>query len=38
MIDIFEVARNAKNAYLKTMNLDVEIKNQALSTISKKIE
>ena len=38
MIDIFEVALNAKNAYLKTMNLDAEIKNQALSTIAKKIE
>ncbi len=38
MIDIFEVAKNAKNAYLKTMNLDAEIKNKALSAISKKIE
>ena len=38
MIDIFEIAQNAKNAYLKTMNLDVEIKNQALSAIAKKIE
>ena len=38
MIDILEVARNAKNAYLKTMNLDVEIKNQALSAIAKKIK
>ena len=38
MIDIFEVARNAKVAYLKTMNLNVELKNQALSAIAKKIE
>ena len=38
MIDIFEVARSAKEAYLKTMNLDVEIKNNALSVIAKKIE
>lgn len=38
MIDIFEVAQSAKNAYLKTMNLDVDIKNQALSAIAKKIE
>ncbi len=38
MIDIFEIAQNAKNAYLKTMNLDVEIKNQALNEIAKKIE
>ncbi|MBE7708145.1 MAG: glutamate-5-semialdehyde dehydrogenase [Cyanobacteria bacterium SIG27] len=37
-MDIFEIAQNAKNAYLKTMNLDVEIKNQALSAIAKKIE
>lgn len=38
MIDIFEVALSAKNAYLKTMNLDAGIKNQALSAIAKKIE
>ena len=38
MIDIFEIAQNTKNAYLKTMNLDVEIKNKALSAIAKKIE
>ena len=38
MIDIFEVVQSAKNAYLKTMNLDVDIKNQALSAIAKKIE
>ncbi|MBR5303795.1 MAG: glutamate-5-semialdehyde dehydrogenase [Candidatus Gastranaerophilales bacterium] len=38
MIDIFEVALNAKNAYLKTMNLNAEIKNQALIAIAKKIE
>ena len=38
MIDIFEVAREAKNAYLKTMNLDSDIKNQALSAIAKKIK
>ena len=38
MIDIFEVAQNAKNAYLKTMNLNSDIKNQALSAIAKKIE
>ena len=37
MIDIFEIAHNAKNAYLKTMNLDSEIKNQALDAIAKKI-
>ncbi|MBR3605209.1 MAG: glutamate-5-semialdehyde dehydrogenase [Candidatus Gastranaerophilales bacterium] len=38
MIDIFEVAKNAKCAYLKTMNLEADIKNQALSAIAKKIE
>ena len=38
MIDILEIARSAKNAYLKTMNLDFEIKNQALKAIAKKIE
>ena len=38
MINILEVAKNAKSAYLKTMNLDAEIKNKALSAISKKIE
>lgn len=38
MINIIEIAKNAKNAYLKTMNLDCEIKNQALSEIAKKIE
>lgn len=37
-IDIIQVAKNAKNAYLKTMNLDVEIKNQALSAIIDKIK
>ena len=36
-INITEVAKNAKNAFLKTMNLDVEIKNKALSQIAKKI-
>ena len=38
MIDIFEVASSAKNAYLKTMNLESNLKNQALSAIAKKIE
>lgn len=38
MIDIFEIARNAKDAYLKTMNLGAKIKNQALNAIAKKIE
>ena len=38
MIDIFEVAQNAKNAYLKTMNLKTDAKNQALSAIAKKIK
>lgn len=38
MIDIFEVAKNAKCAYLKTMNLEADIKNQGLEAIAKKIE
>ena len=38
MIDIFEIAQSAKNAYLKTMNLKADTKNQALSAIAKKIE
>lgn len=38
MIDIFEVAKNTKEAYLKTMNLKADVKNQALSVIAKKIE
>jgi len=37
-INIIDIAQNAKNAYLKTMTLDVEIKNKALSAIAKKIE
>ncbi|MBQ4647278.1 MAG: glutamate-5-semialdehyde dehydrogenase [Candidatus Gastranaerophilales bacterium] len=38
MIDIFDIAHKTKNAFLKTMNLENDIKNQALSAIAKKIE
>lgn len=37
-INIIDIAHKAKKAYLKTMNLDVEIKNKALSEIAKEIE
>ena len=37
-INILNIAKNAKEAYLKTMNLNVEIKNKALSAIIKEIE
>lgn len=37
-IDIIDIAHKAKNAFLKTMNLDVEIKNKALSEIAHAIE
>ena len=37
-INIIEIAKSAKEAYLKTMNLDVNKKNEALSVIAKKIE
>lgn len=37
-IDIVDIAKKAKNAYLKTMNLNVEIKNKALSEIASEIE
>ncbi|MBQ7286466.1 MAG: glutamate-5-semialdehyde dehydrogenase [Candidatus Gastranaerophilales bacterium] len=37
-INIIEIAKNAKGAFLKTMNLSVEIKNKTLAQIAKKIE
>ena len=37
-MDIKSIAKNAKNAFLKTMNLSNEIKNEALAKIAKKIE
>lgn len=37
-IDIVDVAKRAKNAYLKTMNLNVELKNKALNEIAIEIE
>ncbi len=37
-MEILEIARNAKNAFLKMMNLSDEIKNKALLNIAKKIE
>ena len=36
--NIIEIAKNAKNAFLKTMNLNVEEKNKALLQIAKEIE
>ena len=36
--NITEIAKNAKNAFLKTMNLNVEEKNKALTQIAKEIE
>lgn len=37
-MDIVEIARSAKHAFLKTMNLSDEVKNRALLNIAKKIE
>ena len=36
-INIIDIAKNAKNAFLKTMDLKSEIKNQALENIAKKL-
>ncbi|MBQ8635211.1 glutamate-5-semialdehyde dehydrogenase [bacterium] len=36
-MNIKDIAQNAKNAFLKTMNLDNKIKNKALSHIAQKI-
>ena len=36
--NIIEIAKNAKNAFLKTINLNVEEKNKALLQIAKEIE
>ena len=38
MENIINIAKNAKNAYLKMMNLSSNLKNQALIEIAKKLE
>ena len=37
-IDIKTVAKNAHNAFLKTMNLDDSLKNKALEAIAQKLK
>ena len=36
--NILEIAKNAKNAFLTTMNLDISVKNEALKKIAKNLE
>ena len=37
-MDIKEIAKNTKNAFLKVMNFDNSIKNKALENIVKKLK
>ena len=37
-IDIIQIAKNAKNAFLKTMNLDNATKNKALENIIEALK
>ena len=37
-MDIKEIAKNASNAYLKTMNTNCELKNNVLRLIAKKLK
>ena len=37
-MDLFEIAKNAKNAFLKTMNIDDETKNKTLIKIAELLE
>ena len=38
MTDMLKIAKDAKDAFLKMMNLDGSIKNEALNLIAKKLE
>ena len=38
MENIINIAKNANSAFLKTMNLCLDKKNEALASISKKIQ